>query len=157
MNQEQEGIEGILKHRILEFMCTNKGDSFDSKEIAEATGIELARVNILGRKIILDGYAKDVSSKDNASDGTIELLKIRATQDAFEGKVYEPIEQPDTIDDNAWDILSKKVHSPNFEHMRDKMLSGMKPGDKLYLKSDGREVIYNDQDDVFSVVPVTRI
>lgn len=85
----KEMENSLMIHRIIEFMCKSDSSSFDSEQIANATGIDLSLVNILGKRIISNGDAADASSKDNYNNGTIELLKINATQDAFETGKYK--------------------------------------------------------------------
>lgn len=74
-------------HRILEYICTNESQSsFDTDRIANAINLSLAETNTLARQIIKNGDAKGSSDKTTSLKGAISLLRIVATNDAYETK-----------------------------------------------------------------------
>lgn len=75
-------------HSILEYICSlpENVSSIDTDEID--IDLQLSDRNIAARQLIENGDAKDCTSKDNARTGSVGLLIIQATHDAFETKKY---------------------------------------------------------------------
>lgn len=96
-------------HQILEYICTNYDHAIvDTDEIANELNMALSGVNILARKIIQNGHAKDGGSNDSTTlaKGTVSILQTRATCDAYEEKIYlkKPVEKTSGHNINAKNV-----------------------------------------------------
>src|SRR5699024_2793775 len=78
-------------HQILEYICTNYDHGIvDTNKIADELNMALSKVNILARKIIQNGDAKDGGSNDSTTldKGAVSILQTVATNDAYKTEKY---------------------------------------------------------------------
>lgn len=79
--------------RILESICSlpDNVSSIDTDKID--IDLPLPEINIAVRQLIANGDARDCTTQDNARTGSVGLLIIQATRDAFETKKYLKTDQ----------------------------------------------------------------
>lgn len=76
-------------HKILEYMISDESqDSFDTLTISRELNLKLGETNQLVREIIQNDDGKDCTTKDESANKATGILKITATNDAFETEKY---------------------------------------------------------------------
>lgn len=87
-------VDNKKMHQVLEYICSSENkSSYETDEIAQELGFSLSETNQLARKLIENGDAKDCGDMDTSRKSAVCLLKVVATEDAYNtGKYYQPEE-----------------------------------------------------------------
>lgn len=79
---------GDKVHKVLEFICSVKRTSINTREISENTDLSIEEVNEICRLLIQDNCVRDCSTKDDPPK-TLSILRIDRTFDIFETGKYK--------------------------------------------------------------------